>query len=139
MFHQSRKYKCGNKRFGKHWNKRSWFENVNTTVALRITATTNNLTGSSIQTAIISIAQFSPPFSNVVTTNNIKHYPLKLKDEDLSSWEMEEKGITWKDFSIDHNRHERSISIQSNQNDNYQTEPIRFEITGGLVFEFSYD
>ena len=82
--------------------KRSWFENVNTTVALRTTATTNNLTGSSIQIAIISIAQFSPPFSNVVTTDNIMHYPLKLKDADLSSWKMEEKGTTGKDFSIDH-------------------------------------
>ena len=81
--------------------KSSWFENVDTTVALRTTATTNNLTGSSIQTAIISMAQFSPPFSTVVTTGNIMHYPLKLKDEDLSSWKMEEKGTTGKDFSID--------------------------------------
>ena len=36
---------------------------------------------------------------------------------------MEEKGTTGKDFSVDRNGHDRSISIQSNQNDNYQTEP----------------
>ena len=36
---QSRKYKCGNKKFG-HEIKSLWFENVDTTVALHITATT---------------------------------------------------------------------------------------------------
>ena len=36
---QSRKYKCGNKKIG-HEIKSLWFENVDTTIALRTTATT---------------------------------------------------------------------------------------------------
>ena len=37
---QSRKCKYGNKKFGHHEIKSSWFENVDTTIALRTTATT---------------------------------------------------------------------------------------------------
>ena len=37
---QSRKYKCGNKKFG-HETKGLWFENVDTTVALHTTASSS--------------------------------------------------------------------------------------------------
>ena len=77
---QSRKYKCGNKKIG-HEIKSLWFENVDTTIALRTTATTIWLLHPSKP---LTMAQFSPPFTNVVTSDNIMPYSLKLKDEDFS-------------------------------------------------------
>ena len=66
-YDQSRKYKCGNKKFG-HEIKRLWFENADTIVALRTTATTIWLLHVSKPH---TMPQFSPSFSNVVTSDNV--------------------------------------------------------------------